>query len=68
MPRLPHPVIEVAWRHSGEEGKLHYRAKRADGTSRHPIAQEGEALYDLLNGHLLALGCTGPKSAESGEH
>jgi len=27
-----------------------------------------EALYDLLNAHLLALGYTGPKSAEAGEH
>jgi hypothetical protein len=35
MPKLPQPTIEVAWRHSGEEGKIHYGARRPDGSSRH---------------------------------
>jgi hypothetical protein len=26
MPRLPQPIIEVAWRQAGEENKIHYRA------------------------------------------
>lgn len=70
MPKLPQPVIEVAWRHTGETGKIHYRAKRPDGSNRHLIAREGEALYKLLDQHLLSLGYTGPKSAaeESQEH
>ena len=60
MPRLPHGVIEVAWRHTGETGKIHYRARRADGTTRHLIAREGDALYAVLDEHLLAIGYTGP--------
>ena len=70
MPKLTQPIIEVAWRHAGEAGKIHFRAKRADGSNRHLIAKEGEALYQLLEQHLLAIGYTGPKSAaeESGEH
>jgi hypothetical protein len=70
MPRLPQPVIEVAWRHTGEVGKIHYRAKRPDGSNRHLITKEGDALYELLEQHLQAIGYTGPKSAteESNEH
>ena len=70
MPKLPQPIIEVAWRHSAEQGKIHYRAKRPDGSNRHLVAREGEALYDLLESHLQAIGYTGPKSAaeESVEH
>lgn len=66
MPKLPQPIIEVAWRHTGEKGKIHYRAKRPDGSNRHLIAREGEALYVLLDTHLQALGYTGPKSAVEG--
>lgn len=70
MPKLPQPMIEVAWRHSGEEGKIHYRARRPDGSSRHLLARDGEALYELLDQHLVAIGYTGPKSAseEAAEH
>jgi len=68
MPRLKQPIIEVAWRHTGEQGKIHYRARRADGTTRHLIAKEGEALYRLLDEHLLEMGYTGPKSSDAGEH
>lgn len=70
VPKLAQPIIEVAWRHSGERGRIHYRAKRADGSNRHLIAREGEALYEVLDQHLLAIGYTGPKSAaeSSDEH
>ena len=70
MPKLQQPIIEVAWRHTGEEGKIHYRAKRPDGSDRHLIARQGEALYELLEQHLAAIGYTGPKSAgeRSEEH
>jgi hypothetical protein len=70
VPKLQQPIIEVAWRHTGEEGKIHYRAKRPDGSDRHLIARQGEALYELLEQHLAAIGYTGPKSAgeRSGEH
>ena len=70
MPKLPQPLIEVAWRHSGEVGKIHYRAKRPDGTNRHLIARDGDALYELLEEHFRAIAYTGPKSTAegSGEH
>lgn len=70
MPRLTQPIIEVAWRHTGEVGKIHYRARRADGSNRHLIARKGEALYELLEQHLQAIGYTGPKSGteEAEEH
>ncbi|WP_311208453.1 MULTISPECIES: hypothetical protein [unclassified Aeromicrobium] len=64
MPKLPQPLVEVAWRHTGEVGKIHYRAYRPDGTRRHLIARDGEALYELLEQHLLALGYTGPGQTE----
>jgi hypothetical protein len=62
MPKLTQPIIEVAWRHTGEVGKIHYRAKRADGSNRHLIAKEGEALYELLEQDLQAIGYAGPKT------
>lgn len=70
MPKLPQPVIEVAWRQKGETGRIHYRALRADGSQRRLIAREGEGLYELLDQHLLAIGYTGPASAaeENTEH
>ena len=61
MPRLPQPIIEVAWRHSGEVGKIHYRARRPDGTTRHLLTREGDALCELLDQHLLSIGYTGPR-------
>lgn len=62
MPKLPQPLLEVAWRHTGEEGRIHYRIRRADGSPRHLIAREGDALYEVLEQHLTAIGYTGPKS------
>ena len=64
MPKLPQPLLEVAWRHTGEEGKLHYRMRKPDGSTRHLIAREGDALDEVLEQHLAAIGYTGPKSDE----
>jgi hypothetical protein len=63
VPKLPQPLIEVAWRHCGEEGKIHYRAKRPDGTDRHLIARQGDGLYELIELYFAEIGYTGPKSA-----
>ncbi len=70
MPKLPQPIVEVAWRHRNEEGKIHYRARRPDGTTRHLLTRQGDALYELLEQHLLAIGYTGPKDSQdgAGEH
>ena len=70
MPKLPQPIIEVAWRQKGETGRIHYRALRPDGTQRRLLAKEGEGLYQLLDQHLAAIGYTGPASAAEaeGEH
>ncbi|MEG3093484.1 hypothetical protein [Sphingomonas sp. PB1R3] len=64
MPKLPQPVLEVAWRHRGETGKIHYRLRRPDGTPRHLITREGDALYEVLEQHLAAMGYTGPKTPD----
>lgn len=64
MPKLPQPLIDVAWRHKGEEGKIHYRAKRPDGSNRHLIARQGDGLYELIALHFAEISYTGPKSAE----
>lgn len=66
MPKLAQPIIEVAWRQTGETGRIHYRAVRPDRTQRHLIAKEGDALHDLLELHLAELGYTGPKSGAAG--
>ena len=66
VPKLPQPIVEVAWRQKGETGRIHYRAIRADGAQRRLIAKEGEGLYELLDQHLLAIGYTGPASAPEG--
>ncbi|KRE40263.1 hypothetical protein [Knoellia sp. Soil729] len=63
MPKLPQPLLEVAWRHTGEAGKIHYRVRRPDGSSRHLITRQGDALYEVLEQHLAAIGYTGPKTS-----
>ncbi|MEO7261601.1 MAG: hypothetical protein ABI047_10160 [Jatrophihabitantaceae bacterium] len=70
MPKLPQPLIEVAWKHHGEDGKIHYRAKRPDGTNRHLIARQGDGLFELIEQHFIEIGYTGPKETDdgSGEH
>lgn len=65
MPKLPQPIIEVAWRQAGEENKIHYRARRPDGFPRRLLARQGDGLYDLLEQHLAAIGYAGPQSAEA---
>ena len=66
MPTLPTPLIDRAWRYSGEQAKIHYRARRPDGTTRRLIAKQGDALYELLEQHLAAIGYTGPVSGADG--
>lgn len=63
MPKLSQPILEVAWRHRGETGKIHYRLRRPDAPTRHLITRDGEALFEVLEQHLAAIGYTGPKSA-----
>ena len=67
MPKLPQPVIEVAWRQTGETGRIHYRAIRPDGTRRRLLAKEGDGLYDVLELHLAAVGYSGPKTSAEGQ-
>lgn len=62
MPRVKDPVILRAWRHRGETGRIHYMAAQAGGGERHLYVDEGSALYAVLDGHLLAMGYTGPAS------
>ena len=71
MPKLPQPLLEGAWRHTGEQGKIHYRVRKPDGSTRHLIARDGEALYEVLERHLGRLATParsrppkGPKSTE----
>ena len=67
MPHIKEPVILRAWRHRGEQGKIHYMARRADGKERHLVAKEGSALYDVLDSHLLAIGYQGPGTTSEPE-
>lgn len=62
MPHLPDRVLLRAWRQRGEPARIHYVAARADGRERRLYVDQGNALYDVLEGQLLALGYTGPKS------
>lgn len=64
MPVMKTPVITKAWRHKGEAGRIHYIAKRADGSTRHLYVNEDNALYEILEDHLAAIGYAGPASAE----
>lgn len=63
MPVMKTPVITKAWRHKGEAGRIHYIARRPDGTTRHLYVDESNALYAVLEDHLAAVGYTGPASA-----
>lgn len=42
-------------------------ARKADGKERHLVVKEDHALYDVLDSHLLAIGYTGPASANEDE-
>jgi hypothetical protein len=60
------PIIDVAWRHTGEVGRVHHRAKRSDGSSRHLFTREGTHYTSCSIGVFKPSGYTGPKSAEEG--
>ncbi|WP_435122569.1 hypothetical protein [Micromonospora tulbaghiae] len=62
MPHINDRIILRAWRHRGETGRIHYMAAKAGGGERHLYVDEGSALYTVLEGHLLAMGYTGPAS------
>lgn len=55
-----------AWRQKNEADRIHYIAKRADGSDRRLYADAGSALYALLDEHLLAMGYAGPQSDDEG--
>lgn len=67
MPQIRNRVILRAWRHSGETGRIHYMAAKADGGERHLYVDEADPLYAVLEGHLAAEGYTGPASGKSEE-
>jgi hypothetical protein len=68
MTDLPTRVLLRAWRHSGEPGRIHYVAAYADGTERRLYVDEGNALYPVLESHLLAESDdTGPTSGAEAE-
>jgi hypothetical protein len=62
MPSITQQIIVRAWRMKGEQDRIHYIAKRADGQDRHLVAKSDSALYKVLDEHLLAIGYTGPHS------
>ncbi len=66
MPHVQSKVILRAWRMRGETGKIHYMAARHDGTERHLVVKSDNALYEVLDSHLLGIGYTGPASAQEG--
>jgi hypothetical protein len=59
--------LEVASSHAGEEGKIHCRMRRPDGSTCHLIAHEGTAQCEVLEQHLAAIGYTGPKPRSTDE-
>ncbi len=52
--------IPVAWRHANEEGRIHYRIVKTDGSPRRLYVDEGSPLYQVLAEHLDAIGYEGP--------
>lgn len=67
MPHLQEQVLLRAWRHRNESGRIHYMAAYADGKERHLYVDDGNALYAVLDSHLLAQGYTGPASGDEPE-
>ncbi len=67
VPERP-PLLEVAWRHTGEKGKIHYHVRQPDGSTRPLITRDGDALYEVLEQHLAAIGYTGSAVKEPDEH
>ncbi len=62
MPHLQERVLLRAWKHRGEDDRIHYIALDADGKERHLYVDQGNPLHTVLNSHLLAQGYTGPAS------
>jgi hypothetical protein len=60
---MPHLNIEItkAWRHRNEIGRIHYTWRPPEGGVRHLIADEGSAMYGVLEAHLAAQDYTGPR-------
>ncbi|WP_446212912.1 hypothetical protein [Micromonospora sp. IBSANI012] len=67
MPHITDRVILRAWRQRGETGRIHYVTAKAGGGERRLYVDEGSALYTVLEGHLLAVGYTGPASGKGDE-
>ena len=65
MPVISDRVVLRAWRQSGETGRIHYVAAKAGGGERRLYVDERDALYTVLDGHLLAQGYTGPASGKT---
>lgn len=64
---MPHVNITIvnAWRYRNEDHRIHYTVYDRHGSKRHLYVDEGQALYDLLEGHLNAVSYTGPKARRS---
>lgn len=60
---MPHVYVTIidAWRYRNERRRIHYTVCDRYGHKRHLYVDEGNALYDLLEGHLAARSYTGPK-------
>ena len=67
MPDLPVRVVLRAWRQRNESGRIHYIAAYADGNERRLYVDQGNALYAVLDSHLLVQGYTGPASGTENE-
>jgi hypothetical protein len=65
MPHITDRIVLRAWRQRGETSRIHYVVAKADGGERRLYVDEGNALYAVLEGHLLAMGYTGPASGNS---
>lgn len=64
MPHTPGIEILRAWRHTGEEGRIHYMIRTHDGVDRHLYVDDGTGLGRVLNEALLAQGYSGPPAAD----
>jgi hypothetical protein len=67
VPDLPVRVLLRAFRQRNESGRIHYIAAYADGGERRLYVDEGNALYPVLESHLLAQGYTGPANGAEDE-
>jgi hypothetical protein len=65
VPVIADRVVLRAWRHKNQPSRIHFIVRRADGTQRRLWVGEGRFMYEILDSHLLALGYTGPASADA---